>query len=250
MSSLAGQASIIALRGDFFDALVALDLLERDGRGRYGTTRETARYLDRNSDRYVGGELEFASARQFGPWGLFTAGAAHRPAAERRAGRPKLSRLLCRQRRSPECRQGHERRHPAGGRRHGRTLPMAGLSNLLRYRHGTRLPPGGGSRLPIRMSRAGASTCRALKGLFEDHVGRHGLGDRLRFQAGDFFKDRLPSAEVLVMGRVLHNSDLATKKVLLQKAYDALPPGGALIVYERLIDDERRTSGLRTPPPA
>ena len=52
---------------DFFDALVALDLLERDGRGRYSTTHETARYLDRNSDRYVGGELEFASARQFGP---------------------------------------------------------------------------------------------------------------------------------------------------------------------------------------
>lgn len=43
------------------------------------------------------------------------------------------------------------------------------------------------------------------------------------------------------MGRVLHNWDLATKRTLLSKAYAALPSGGALIVYERLIDDERRT---------
>ena len=44
------------------------------------------------------------------------------------------------------------------------------------------------------------------------------------------------------MGRVLHNWDLPTKQMLLQKAYAALPSDGALIVYERLIDDERRTA--------
>ena len=48
------------------------------------------------------------------------------------------------------------------------------------------------------------------------------------------------------MGRVLHNWDLATKRLLLRKAHDALPSGGALVVYERLIDDGRRvnTAGL------
>jgi hypothetical protein len=50
----------------------------------------------------------------------------------------------------------------------------------------------------------------------------------------------LPAADVLIMGRVLHNWDLATKRMLLQKAHAALPSGGALIVYERLIDDARR----------
>jgi hypothetical protein len=52
----------------------------------------------------------------------------------------------------------------------------------------------------------------------------------------------LPKADVLVFGRVLHNWDLASKKMLLKKAYDALPRGGVLIVYERLIDDERRAN--------
>ena len=45
---------------------------------------------------------------------------------------------------------------------------------------------------------------------------------------------------MIVLGRVLHNWDLATKKMLLKKTYDALPSRGAIIVYERLIDDDRR----------
>ena len=74
------------------------------------------------------------------------------------------------------------------------------------------------------------------------------MSDRVRFLRGDFFADPLPVADVLIMGRVLHNWDLATKRMLLHKAHAALPAGGALIVYERLIDDERRagSAGLLT----
>jgi len=48
------------------------------------------------------------------------------------------------------------------------------------------------------------------------------------------------------MGHILHDWDLDQKKMLLNKAYTALPEGGALIVFEALIDDERRknTFGL------
>ena len=57
---------------------------------------------------------------------------------------------------------------------------------------------------------------------------------------GDFFKDALPKVDVLVMGHILHDWNLEEKKMLLAKAYEALPAGGALIVYETLIDDDRR----------
>src|SRR5262249_61279319 len=76
--------------------------------------------------------------------------------------------------------------------------------------------------------------------LFREYVCEHRLSDRLRFCAGDFFTDPLPKADVLILGRVLHNWDLPTKKMLLHKAYAALPAGGVLIVYETLIDDNRR----------
>jgi hypothetical protein len=59
---------------------------------------------------------------------------------------------------------------------------------------------------------------------------------------GDFLRDGLPGADVLVFGRILHNWDLATKRKLVAQAYAALPPGGALIVYERLIDDARKVN--------
>jgi O-methyltransferase len=54
------------------------------------------------------------------------------------------------------------------------------------------------------------------------------------------FTDQLPTADVLVMGMILHDWNLETKRQLLTKAFDALPKGGALIVYKHLIDDERR----------
>lgn len=75
--------------------------------------------------------------------------------------------------------------------------------------------------------------------LFEEYVAAAGVADRLSFQPGDFFQQALPQADVVLMGHILHDWDLATKKMLISKAYDALPPGGALIVYEAIIDDDR-----------
>jgi hypothetical protein len=84
----------------------------------------------------------------------------------------------------------------------------------------------------------------ALEPIFNDYVGGFGLSDRLSFTGGDFFADPLPQADVLVMGHILHDWNLEEKRVLLQKAYDALPDGGALIVYEALIDDDRRENAF------
>ncbi|MFH8349864.1 methyltransferase [Streptomyces sp. NPDC018045] len=81
---------------------------------------------------------------------------------------------------------------------------------------------------------------------FTVHTKQLGIDDRARFEGGDFFTGPLPTAEVLVMGHVLHDWDLDTKKMLIHKAYDALPQGGSLLIYESLIDDDRRdrTTGL------
>ena len=80
--------------------------------------------------------------------------------------------------------------------------------------------------------------------VFESYVQGHGLAGRLTFQAGSFFEEPLPAAEVLVMGHILHDWGLAEKRMLLRKAYEALPDGGALIVYDAMIDDERRKNAF------
>jgi hypothetical protein len=80
--------------------------------------------------------------------------------------------------------------------------------------------------------------------VFEEYVASFGLADRLNFYPGDFSVDPLPPADVLVMGHILHNWSLDQKLMLLGKAHQALPEGGALIVYEGVIDDDRRTNTL------
>ncbi len=64
-----------------------------------------------------------------------------------------------------------------------------------------------------------------------------GLGDRVLTASGDFFKDALPKADV---GMILHDWNLENEKMLIGKAYEAVPDGGAFVVIENLIDDDRR----------
>jgi O-methyltransferase domain len=63
-----------------------------------------------------------------------------------------------------------------------------------------------------------------------------------RFQPGDFFADPLPNADLIVLGRILHDWNLSEKQTLVTKAHEALPDGGALIVFDAIIDNE--LSGL------
>ena len=56
---------------DFFDALVAMKFLDRDGEGpqaRYFNTPAGGMYLDEKSPRYIGGILTMLNARLFKFW--------------------------------------------------------------------------------------------------------------------------------------------------------------------------------------
>ena len=76
--------------------------------------------------------------------------------------------------------------------------------------------------------------------LAQKQIEAAGMAERITAVAGDFFTDDLPKADVITMGNVLHDWNLEKKKVLIKKAYDALPPGGAFIAIENVIDDARR----------
>jgi hypothetical protein len=85
----------------------------------------------------------------------------------------------------------------------------------------------------------------AVGPVFSEYAEAAGVAGKVKFMAGNFFEDPLPPADVLILGHILHDWDLETKRMLLDKAYAALPVGGALIVHEMLIDDERtRPMGL------
>jgi SAM-dependent methyltransferase len=76
--------------------------------------------------------------------------------------------------------------------------------------------------------------------IFDEYAEANGVSDRVSFQPGDFFTEALPdSVDVITMGHILHDWDVDEKKMLVKKAYDALNPGGAFVVYDAIIDDDR-----------
>ena len=225
---------------DFLDALVALGMLERDD-NTYSNTTETNLFLDRAKPSYVGGMLEMANARLYPFWGSLTEAL--------RTGQMQN-----------EAKGGGEDFFAAiyadPGRLEGFLKAMTGISLGAAMAIANKFPwnqyetfvdigtaQGG---LPVQVALAhdhlsgGGFDLPAVGPIFEEYVDSHGLSDRLRFYPGDFFEDPLPTTDVLVMGHILHDWNLEEKRVLLKKAFDALPAGGALIVFEALIDDERR----------
>lgn len=228
---------------DFFDALVAMNLLERDD-GRYSNTPETDFFLVRAKPSYVGGLLEMANARLYESWGHLTEAL--------KTGR--------RQSENKEQDDMFAALYADSERLRGFLSAMSGVSAGAANAIADKFPwkdyrtfvdvGAAQGMVPVTVARAhphlsgGGFDLPQVGPIFEEFVAENGLADRLRFHAGDFFADPLPQADVIVMGHILHDWDLAQKRSLLQKAYEALPSGGALIVYEALIDDERRRNAF------
>lgn len=231
---------------DFLDALVSLRMLERDTKGHYSNTPEAEMFLDRAKPSYIGGMLEMANTRLYPFWGSLTeALRTGRPQNEARSGGNFFETLYADPNRLEDFLSAMT------GLSLGAASVIAQKFPWSDYR--TFIDIGGAQGgVPVQVALAhphlsgGIFDLPAVGPVFEKYVARHGLSERLRFYPGDFFNDQLPSADVLVMGHILHDWNMEEKQMLLKKAFDALPAGGALIVYEALIDDERRenTFGL------
>jgi hypothetical protein len=230
---------------DFFDALVALGVLEREGE-RYANTPEADYFLDRAKPSYVGGMLELANTRLYGSWGGLTeALRTGLPQNESRAdpGASPFAALYSDPKRLRLFLQGMTGASLVSARAIARQFPWRDYRTFVDV-------GGAQGALPVQVALAhahltgGGFDLPVVGPVFEDYVASFGLQQRLSFHPGDFFTDPLPAADVLVMGHILHDWDLDQKRRLIAKAYTALPPGGALIVYETLIDDERRRNAL------
>ncbi|HTM48543.1 MAG TPA: methyltransferase [Bryobacteraceae bacterium] len=229
---------------DFFDALVAMRFLDRDGDGltaEYFNTPAGQLYLDRGSPRYVGGWLVMLNDRLFKFW--------HDLPEALRTGKPQN-----------EIKHGQkgmfEELYAELPRLEQFMGAMTGLSRInfqafaakFDFSKFKTLCDAGGATGLLCMEVARAHPhlrCTSfdlppVEPIAQKHIAAAGLSDRIRTASGDFFKDPLPKADLITMGMILHDWNLEKKMHLLRAAYDALPPGGALVAIEALIDDARR----------
>jgi hypothetical protein len=233
---------------DFFDTLVALRFLERDGDGPealYRSTRETGAFLDRQSPHFIGGFLEMANARLYRFWGDLTdALRTGSPQNEiKHTGASMFAELYSKPERLEQFMDA------MSGISAGNFQALADKFDFSRYR--TVCDVGGATGLLSVLVarkhshlRCTSADLPAATVIAERKIAAAGLADRVSAEPLDFFAEPLPKADVITMGMILHDWNLEKKMHLIRAAYDALPSGGAFIVVENLIDDARRENAF------
>ncbi len=248
--SMTGEALGAALdlhpRGiyDFFDGLVALGFLHRDGNGasgRYRNTEATAQFLDKNHPEYIGGILEMANDRLFKHWSdLEPALKSGKPQNETSYGQKPFFEAVY-----ADPARLEQFIDAMSGLSRGNFQAFAAKFDFSNYQ--TLCDVGGASGLLCELVTKQHPHLQCLtfdlppvEPIARKSIACAGLTDRVRVVSGDFLTDTLPKADVITMSAILHDWNLEIKKHLIRLAYEALPENSAFVAIESLIDDDRK----------
>jgi hypothetical protein len=233
---------------DFLDSLVALGFLQKNGNKSaavYSNSADTDLFLDKNKISYMGGMLEMANNRLYPFWNFLEEGLrTGAPQNEIRTGRLSLFEEIY-----SNVDKTREFVNAMGGIQTGNFMTFAREFDFSGYN--TLCDVGGaGAQLSAQVvSHNPHMECisfdlPAVAPIALENISKMGLASKIKIKSGDFFTDPFPKADVITMGNILHDWGTKEKKRLISKAYDALPKGGAFIVIENIIDDERRKNAF------
>lgn len=228
---------------DFLDTLVTLGFLKREGLKEtsvYRNSEETDLFLDSSKPSYIGGILQMANNRLYGFWNDLEEGLkTGMPQNEvKTAGKPVFEELYADKERLREF------VNAMGGVQMGNFMAFAHKFDFNGY--STLCDIGGAGALlsaQVAMNNKNmicvSYDLPPVSDLAKANIKNMGLDKNVIIQSGDFFEEELPKADVITMGNVLHDWGLEDKKMLINKAYNSLPLGGALVVIENIIDNDR-----------
>ncbi|MEV6210102.1 methyltransferase [Kitasatospora sp. NPDC051914] len=219
---------------DFLDALAALGLLERGDDGRYANHPEAAEFLVPGSPRYLGGSIAQHSRLHFRSWASLTDVLRNEPAKVQRDFRKDFEDLdnvrgLMAHMDAFNSFVAHELDHRVDWSHYTSFVDIGGARGNVAA-HLVRVHPH---------LRGAVFDLPAVEPLFDEHMAALGTSDRVRFEAGDFFADPAPASDVAIIGHVLHDWPPAARAELLKRAFEAVNPGGIVVVYDAMLDDGR-----------
>jgi hypothetical protein len=227
---------------DYLDSLMAFGFLNREGileTAVYSNHPDADFFLDKNKPSYIGGMIEMLNNRLYNFWGSLEEGLlTGHPQNEAKSGGNLFETLYSDPGRLKEF------IHAMSGIQMGNFMAFAQSFDFSKAK--TLVDVGGsGAMLSLMVARHQPHmTCVSwdlpeVAAIANENIKKFQLSDRVKTANGDFFKDKIPTADIIVMGNILHDWDEETKMMLIKKAYDALPAGGVFAAIEGIIDDER-----------
>lgn len=232
---------------DYLDALTTFGFLKREGlleTAKYSNSDDTDFFLDKNKPSYIGGMLEMLNNRLYNFWGNLEEGLmTGLPQNEVKNGEDIFEVLYS----DPDSLK--EFIHAMGGFQMGNFMALAQSFDFSKYK--TLVDVGGSGGLLSLMVAKHQTHMNCISWdlppvapIANDIIEQFQLQDSVKTVSGDFFKDEFPKEDIITMGNILHDWDEETKLMLIKKAYNALPDGGAFIAIENVIDDERNKNAV------
>lgn len=228
---------------DFLDALVALGFLKRKGlkeTALYANAEDTDLFLDKNKPSYMGGILEMSNNRLYPFWNDLEEGLkTGLPQCETKNGGTPIFEAIY-----ADPKKLREFVYAMAGVQMGNFIAFAKGFDFSNYKTLCDIGGSGGHLSAHIVMNNDHMQCTSfdlppVAPVAEENISAMNLSDKVTIASGNFFTEDFPKADVITMGNILHDWGTKDKKMLIKKAYDALPKGGALAVIENIIDDNR-----------
>lgn len=228
---------------DFLDALTVFGFLHREGlleSAAYANTPATETFLDKKKPSYIGGILEMMNNRLYSFWGnLEEALLTGLPQNEAKKSEDFFGLIY------QDPVKLKEFINAMTGIQMGNFMTFAQKFDFSKYKTLTDVGGSAGLLSLVVARHQPHMSCITfdlppVEPIAKETIQQFQLADRVKAQSGDFFADAFPKSDILTMGNILHDWDEEKKIMLMKKAYEALPEGGAFIAIEGIIDNERK----------
>ena len=233
---------------DFLDALVAMGFLKRKGlkeNALYRNAEDADFFLDKNKPSYIGGILEMCNNRLYPFWNNLEDGLkTGLPQNEtKNGGKPIFEAVYA------DPKKLREFVRAMAGVQMGNFIEFAKAFNFSKYKTLCDIGGAGGYLAAHIAMNNQHIQCTSIdlpevEPIAKENVQNMGLKDKVKITSGDFFTDDFPKSDVITMGNILHDWGTNDKKKLIKKAYNALPEGGAFVVIENIIDNDRNKNAF------
>ena len=232
---------------DYLDTLTTFGFLNREGilkSAKYSNSINTDFFLDKKKPSYIGGILEMMNNRLYGFWGNLETGLlTGHPQNEAKQGENVFEKIYA----DPD--RLKEFIHAMSGVQMGAFMALAQKFDFSKAKSLVDIGGSAGLLSLMVAKHQPHMSCVSwdlppVGPVANETIQKFQLQDRVKTAAGDFFKDQFPKGDILTMGNILHDWDEETKLMLMKKAFDALPEGGAFVAIEGVIDDERNKNAF------